>query len=72
MTKMVRVEERVWEKLHALAGRLRTKKKKAISLSDAILHLLEKKESERKNKEKTTEKEKQKKIQEKEHRREIN
>lgn len=40
MTKLIRVEKKIYAKLHALAGRLQAKKQCQVSLSEAIEHLL--------------------------------
>ena len=39
MTKLIRVEKKIYAKLHALAGRLQAKKQYPVSLSEAIEHL---------------------------------
>ncbi len=39
MTKLIRVEKKIYAKLHALAGRLQAKKQCPVSLSAAIEHL---------------------------------
>lgn len=36
MTKLVRVTQKVYEKLHALAGKLQARKKGPVSLSEAV------------------------------------
>jgi hypothetical protein len=39
MTKLIRVDKKIYAKLHALAGRLQAKKQCPVSLSEAIAHL---------------------------------
>ena len=42
MTKLVRVTENIYKKLHAFAGRIQAREKRPISLSEAIEALFQK------------------------------